>query len=613
MTRKKRKHMKIRPVESKNLAALKKEREITIADMPPRGPQALENQVVGLFQKGGDNGVVLPDPGYAMATYGQILIRKNQQNGAPFGMKVVCEIINPSARKGDYEGRIIEVLGDPGNNDVAMLSILRQFGLPSGFPLGVQDEVADLPLSPTDTAIEEALLHGRKDLRHLTTITIDGEEAKDLDDAISIQKLDHGQYRLWVHIADVSEYVREGTLLDHEAAQRGTSVYLVDRVIPMLPPKLSNGLCSLNPHVPRFTLTCEMVIDAQGAIIEDSVYESLIESDARTSYNEVNRVLFEGEKIEEYARLEEMFRTMLDLKRILKEKRTRRGNIDFVFPETHVDLDNEGNPVDVYPYPINEIHGVIEEFMIAANEAIAERFEKMEYPFVYRVHERPDDMKISEFMHVARLFGVNRRPDGKITPKFLSGILEDIEGQECAPALNQLLLRSMAKAKYSETNVGHFGLASEYYCHFTSPIRRYPDLYIHRIIKSYLHQKHQKEHFAKLVAEVAFHSSEMERNSAEAERASVDLKCTEYMQEHLGEEFEGVVSGACAAGIFVQLKNTIEGMVPFHSLNEYFLFDEQKLEARGSRGTVYRIGQKVTIKVVAANPLMHHIDFELVL
>ena len=208
---------------------------------------------------------------------------------------------------------------------------------------------------------------------------------------------------------------------------------------------------------------------------------------------------------------------------------------------------------------------------------------------------------------------MNRRPDGKITPKFLSGILEDIEGQECAPALNQLLLRSMAKAKYSETNVGHFGLASEYYCHFTSPIRRYPDLYIHRIIKSYLHQKHQKEHFAKLVAEVAFHSSEMERNSAEAERASVDLKCTEYMQEHLGEEFEGVVSGACAAGIFVQLKNTIEGMVPFHSLNEYFLFDEQKLEARGSRGTVYRIGQKVTIKVVAANSLMHHIDFELVL
>ncbi|MBO4494588.1 MAG: ribonuclease R [Clostridiales bacterium] len=612
MARQKRKHMKIRPVASKNIVNRPKEREVTVADTSPRGPQALENQCVGILQKGGDNGVVIPDPGYPAATYGQIIIRKNQQNGAPFGMKVVCEIINPAAKKGDYEGRIIEVLGDPGNNDVAMLSILRQFGLSSSFPVPVQEEVEDLPLTPEEKTIEEALLHGRKDLRHLTTITIDGEEAKDLDDAISIAKLDHGQYRLWVHIADVSEYVKEGTALDNEAALRGTSVYLVDRVIPMLPPKLSNGLCSLNPHVPRFCLTCEMVIDGAGNIVEDSVYESLIESDARTSYNEVNRVLFENEEIEEYKSLKGMFQTMLDLKRILKDKRNKRGNIDFVFPETHVELDAEGKPVDVYAYPINEIHGVIEEFMIAANEAIAERFNKMEYPFVYRIHDEPDDLKIAEFLHVARLFGVHARPNGKVTPKFLSGILEEIKGKQCAPALNQLMLRSMAKAIYSETNCGHFGLASKFYCHFTSPIRRYPDLYIHRIIKSYLHQKHQKDHFAKLVSEVAYHSSEMERNSADAERASVDYKCAQYMLERLGEEFDAVVSGACNAGIFVQLENTIEGMVPFHSINEYFVFDEQKLEARGSRGTVFRIGQKLRVKVVAADPLMHHIDFNLV-
>lgn len=359
-------------------------------------------------------------------------------------------------------------------------------------------------------------------------------------------------------------------------------------------------------------MTCEMKIDPSGEIVDSQVYESLIESDARTSYNEINGILFEEKEIEDYRPLYPMFRQMLELKRILKDKRKKRGTIDFVFPETHVDLDDEGHPTDVHAYPINEIHGVIEEFMIAANEAIAERFAKMQYPFVYRIHEEPDEMKITEFLHVAKLFGENRHLNGKVTPKYLAELLADVADKEYAPALNQLLLRSMAKAVYSEEERGHFGLASTYYCHFTSPIRRYPDLYIHRIIKSYLHQQHKQQHFKNLVADVAYHSSEMERNSVEAERASVDLKCAEYMQSHLGEVFPGVVSGACPAGIFVQLENTIEGMVPFASLNEYFEYDERRLEARGSRGTVYRIGMKVQIQVAAVNPLVHHIDFAIV-
>ncbi|MBQ0011173.1 MAG: ribonuclease R [Clostridiales bacterium] len=606
-------HIKIRTSGRKNVvkANVPKVRDMTVAEMAPRGPLALENQCVGILRETREGGVVIPDPGYPSA-FGQVMIRKNMLNGAPFGMKVVCEISNPSASRANYEGRIIEVLGDPGSNDVEMLSVLRQFGLSPVFPVAVLEEAEKLPLNPSDAQIEDCLLHGRKDLRHLTTITIDGEEAKDLDDAISIEKLDKGYYRLWVHIADVSEYVTEGSALDMEASTRGTSVYLVDRVIPMLPPRLSNSLCSLNPHVPRLTMTCEMKIDPSGEIVDSQVYESLIESDARTSYNEINGILFEEKEIEDYRPLYPMFRQMLELKRILKDKRKKRGTIDFVFPETHVDLDDEGHPTDVHAYPINEIHGVIEEFMIAANEAIAERFAKMQYPFVYRIHEEPDEMKITEFLHVAKLFGENRHLNGKVTPKYLAELLADVADKEYAPALNQLLLRSMAKAVYSEEERGHFGLASTYYCHFTSPIRRYPDLYIHRIIKSYLHQQHKQQHFKNLVADVAYHSSEMERNSVEAERASVDLKCAEYMQSHLGEVFPGVVSGACPAGIFVQLENTIEGMVPFASLNEYFEYDERRLEARGSRGTVYRIGMKVQIQVAAVNPLVHHIDFAIV-
>ncbi|HPE38173.1 MAG TPA: ribonuclease R [Bacillota bacterium] len=584
-----------------------------ISENAPRGPLAVQNQCVGILREVGFDGVVFPDPGYPTSQYGQIFIHHNHLNGAPYDMKVVCEITNPNASGTRYEGKIIEVLGDPGRNDIAILSILRQYGLEQVFPEKVLEEVAPLPNMLSEEDVREAIAGGRKDLRALRTITIDGEEAKDLDDAISIERRDSG-YHVWVHIADVSSYVKSGTELDKEALKRATSVYLVDRVIPMLPPKLSNGLCSLNPKVPRLTLTVDLLIDENGHVETGNIYESVIQSDARTSYNEVYGVLFEQKYLDEYRDFLPMFEALRDIKKLLSENRTKRGAIEFDFPETHVELNADGEPTDIYAYPINYAHGIIEELMILANEFVAYTFNHMEMPFVYRVHEEPQEEKIHDFMHVARLFGVHTTPYEKISSTYISSIMRRIADEPFAPALNQILLRSMAKAKYSAENLGHYGLSSDYYCHFTSPIRRYPDLYIHRIIKSYLHQEHKTSYFRNHVDEVALHSSDMERNSIEAERASVDQKVSEYMVKHIGEEYVGLISSIFNAGIFVRLENTVEGFVPFRTMDDYYEFDEAKMEARAKRlPKVYRIGMKVRVKVVAADTLMRRIDFSIVL
>lgn len=578
----------------------------------PRGPQGAANRCVGILRESGFDGIVEPDPGYNTTQYGRIFVRSRNLNGAPFGMKVVCEILNPSAQAGSYEGSILEVLGDPGRPDVAILSILKQYGLSPVFPEAVSAEAERYPVHPAGDEILRAIAAGRRDLRTLKTITMDGEDAKDLDDAISIEKIEGKGYRLFVHIADVSEYVKENTALDREARLRGTSVYLVDRVIPMLPPRLSNGLCSLNPNVPRFALTAAMTVGYDGEIMDGDLYESIIESDARTSYKEVFGVLFENKYMDRYQSFVPMFKTMKELKDILTEKRTRRGSIEFDFPETHVDLDEEGNPTDIYAYPINYANGIIEEFMILCNEFVAERFYRMKYPFVYRVHEDPDELKIGEFLHVAKLFGAQARIHGKPTPLFLSGLMNQIKDEPFTPALSQILLRSLAKARYSEQNLGHFGLASECYCHFTSPIRRYPDLYIHRIIKSYLHDEGKKVYFSTQVVDVSDHSSQMERNSMEAERASVNQKIAEYMTRHIGDIFDGILSSVFHGGIFVRLESTVEGLVPFRTMNDYFEFDERRLEAKGkTSGKVFRIGDAVKVKVVNADILQRRIDFEL--
>jgi len=583
-----------------------------VSENLPRGPLGSVNRCVGILRESGFDGIVEPDPGYNTAQYGRILVRSRNLNGAPFGMKVVCEILNPEAQGGSYEGSILEVLGDPGRSDVAILSILKQYGLSPSFPEAVSAEAERYPVHPSGDEILKAVAAGRRDLRTLRTITMDGEDAKDLDDAISIEKIEGKGYRLFVHIADVSEYVKENTALDREARLRGTSVYLVDRVIPMLPPRLSNGLCSLNPNVPRFALTAAMTVGYDGEIISGDLYESIIESDARTSYKEVYGVLFENQYLDRYEAFLPMFRTMKELKDILTEKRTRRGSIEFDFPETHVDLDPEGNPTDIYAYPINYANGIIEEFMILCNEFVAERFARMKYPFVYRVHEDPDELKIGEFLHVAKLFGAQAHVHGKPTPLFLSGLMNQIKDEPFTPALSQILLRSLAKARYSEENLGHFGLASECYCHFTSPIRRYPDLYIHRIIKSWLHDEGRKSYFAAQVIDVSDHSSQMERNSMEAERASVNQKIAEYMTRHIGDVFDGIISSVFHGGIFVRLESTAEGLVPFRTMNDYFEFDERRLEAKGkTSGKTLRIGDAVRVKVANADILQRRIDFEL--
>ena len=582
------------------------------ADLAPRGPLQVKNQVIGRLVQNGEDGDVYPDQAFRETNFGVIHIDKNHLNGAPFKMTVVCEVLNPDNTNRDFRGKIVEVLGDMGNNDVRMLSVLRQYGLSQTFPDDVIEEVKDLPVNPDPSMVETQIDEGRRDLRDLLTITIDGEDAKDLDDAISIKKLQNGNYKLYVHIADVSNYVREKTALDDEAMLRGTSVYLVDRVIPMLPPKLSNGLCSLNPNVDRLTMTAEMYVDSEGNTYDGDVYESVIRSDRRMSYNEVYRILTEEKDTdeEEYGPIVPMLREMKILADILKRMRDGRGAINFDYPETDVILDEEGNPTDVMPHPITFANGIIEQFMICANEFVAEKFCKMNYPFVYRIHEDPDPIKLARFSRIARSFGATGKLSGDVEPLDIVEFMDTIKDDSAKPMLDQVLLRSMAKACYSERNLGHFGLASKFYCHFTSPIRRYPDLYIHRIIKSYLHNEDKKKHFGGLVANVSDHSSEMERNSVDAERASTNIKVCEYMSKRIGERYEGYITSIIASGVFVMLDSTIEGFVPFRTMADHYIFDERMYRAVGARGGLkLTIGMKVKIVVAAVDTDAAKIDF----
>ena len=584
----------------------------TLADQAPRGPLQVKNQVIGILRQTPMGGVVIPDPSFRSTDYGAIEIDRNHLNGAPFNMVVVCEVLNPNCEKGDCRGTITEVLGDYGNNDVRMLTVLRQFGLSQTFPEKVLKEVEPLPNNPDPEVIIKELAGGRRDKRDLLTITIDGEDAKDLDDAISIEKLRNGNFKLYVHIADVSNYVREGTMLDAEAFSRATSVYLVDRVIPMLPPKLSNGLCSLNPNVDRLAMTAEMLVDREGSIYGGEVYESVIKSDRRMSYKECYRILTEPqpEDEKEYGEIIPMLFKMKELAEILKSMREKRGAIGFEMPETKVILNDDGTVQDIMPYPINFTNGIIESFMICANEFIAKKFFDLKYPFVYRVHEDPDPIKIARFSNIARYFGASGRLFGRIKPLDVQRFMDTIGDKTAMPALNELLLRSMAKARYCSDNLGHFGLASKFYCHFTSPIRRYPDLYIHRIIKSYLHGENSRSHFAGLVDNAAEHSSEMERNAVDAERASDDIKICEYMADKIGEHYDGVISSIIDAGCFVRLENTVEGFVPFRSLRDHYFFDDRSYRAIGAHGgKILSIGMPVTIVVEKVDTEENKIDF----
>lgn len=592
--------------------AIEQSRPQCIDDLGARGPLKVKNQVIGILRPHGNGGVVLPDPAFKETDFGAVLIEKNHLNGAPFDMAVVCEILNPTAGKGELYGSVKEVLGDIGNNDVRMLTVLRQYGLSQTFPKPVLKEVESVDSNLDESVVNSEIAVGRRDLRDILTITIDGEDAKDLDDAISLEELKNGNFRLYVHIADVSHYVREKTALDAEAFSRGTSVYLVDRVIPMLPPKLSNGICSLNPNADRFTLTCEMIVDREGSTFDGKIYESVIHSDARMSYNECYRILTEPKETDaaEYGPIVPMLSKMKVLAEILKSMRERRGALRFEFPETKVILNEDRTVKEIMPEPDNFCHGIIESFMICANEFVAKTYASMSYPFVYRVHEDPDPIKIARFASVAKYHGAMGRLSGKIYPADIARFMDTIGDENALPVLDQLLLRSMAKARYSSECLGHFGLASKYYCHFTSPIRRYPDLMIHRIIKSQLHGENKRSHFGGIVEAAAEQSSEMERNAIDAERASVDIKVCEYMSDKIGEHYEGFVSSIIDSGCFVMLDSSVEGFVPFRTLSDHYYFDEQRYRAVGARGgAVINIGQRMGVIVENVDTELNRIDF----
>ncbi len=569
---------------------------------------------VGLLQQNDRNGLVLldqPDPLLGR----EVFVAARDLNGAPFGMKVVCALLQPVTAPAAKPPRakIIEVLGDPNRPDVAVLAIIRQHGLADRFPEQVLAEAAVYGPDPDPAVIEAEIARGRLDLRGQRILTMDGEDAKDLDDAISIESLPNGRYHLGVHIADVAHYVADRSELDLEARRRGTSVYLADRVIPMLPPRLSNGICSLNPLRDRLALSVFLTINPDGETETGEIAETVIRSQARTSYTEVRQAL-ESQTAPEgrYPGFLNDLQKMRQLARILEQKRLKQGSIDFEFPETHVELDSSGHPIDIYPYPITFANGIIEEFMIAANEYIARQFFFLKAPFLYRVHELPDPDKLRRFIRMAAIFGIRIKTRGAVRPGTLAQALEQVKHEPFGLTLSQLMLRSLAKARYSELNLGHFGLALDYYCHFTSPIRRYPDLYIHRIIKAQLHGKMNRKRWQAEVAGIAEHSSLAERTAMQAERDSVDQKAAEYLQDRLGEQYRGIISGFNPAGIFVQLENTVEGMVPFRTLPGYWAYDEERLRANcAASGQAFNIGDAVTVQVARVDTVRRRIDFEL--
>ena len=571
------------------------------------------SKVVGLYRMkpGKKFGFVIPDN---QRLDQDIFVPIEKSRGAVDGHKVVVELTSYGENGKKPEGKIVEIIGhlnDPGTD---IMSIVKGYDLPVDFPDKVlrQAERVAKPVSEAD-------MNGRKDLRDWQMVTIDGEDAKDLDDAVSLVK-EGENYILGVHIADVTNYVQENSALDREALERGTSVYLVDRVIPMLPHTLSNGMCSLNAGEDRLALSCIMTVDPSGDVIAHEIAETVIHVDRRMSYTSVKKILTDHDEAEtsEYKELVPMFERMQELSGILRARRKKRGSIDFDFPETKIILDAQGRPVEIKPYERNVATKIIEDFMLLANETVAQDYFWQELPFVYRTHENPDTEKIHKLATFINNFGYSIHiGQDEVHPKELQKLLLRIDGTPEEALISRLTLRSMKQAKYSTVNTGHFGLATSYYCHFTSPIRRYPDLQIHRIIKDNLRGRMNAkriEHYEKILPEVAKHSSEMERRADEAERECDKLKKVQYMSGHLGEEFWGVISGVTEWGFYVELPNTVEGLVHVTTLtDDYFHYSESTYELIGeTTAKRYKLGQKVKIVVAATDPFMRTIDFRVV-
>ena len=582
-------------------------REGTITKIISRGT----TRIVCTYEKSKTFGFAVPDnPKFGS----DIFIPQERSKGAVSGHKVVVEITDYGKEGRKPEGKVVEIIGhinDPGTD---IMSIVKAYDLPVEFSEKIMHQVENV-----SNEVSTADMAGRMDFREWQTVTIDGEDAKDLDDAITLTK-EGDNYKLGVHIADVSNYVQEHSALDVEALSRGTSVYLVDRVIPMLPHKLSNGICSLNAGENRLTLSCVMTIDPKGNVIDHTIAESVIKVDRRMSYTSVKKILEDHDEneIREYENLVPMFELMRELAAILRKKRMKRGSIDFDFPETKIVLDEKGKPIEIKPYERNVATKIIEDFMLIANETVAQDYFWQELPFVYRTHDNPDTEKIKKLSTFINNFGYSIHiGQDEVHPKELQKLLQKIDGTPEEALISRLTLRSMKQAKYTTMSTGHFGLATPYYCHFTSPIRRYPDLQIHRIIKDNLRGRMNAkkiEHYDKILPEVAKHSSEMERRADEAERETDKLKKVEYMSERIGEVFEGVISGVAEWGWYVARPTTVDGLVHVTTLvDDYFHYNESTYELVGEVTNIrYKLGQRVHVMVTGTDRILRTIDFRVV-
>ena len=587
-----------RKAEAKVIKIIKRERE----------------SLVGIFQANKNFGFVVPDD----KRFGtDIYVPKSKCKNAKNNDKVIAKITKYPEKGKNAEGEIIEVLGNSDQAGIDMLSVIREYELPNEFPENVKEEAKNI-----SQVIDENDIKNRKDLRGDTIFTIDGEDAKDLDDAINVYKNEDGNYCLDVHIADVSYYVKEGSKLDKEAIKRGTSVYMFDRVIPMLPFELSNGICSLNAGEDRFALSCSMEIDNKGNVISGDVYKSVIKVTERMSYTDVNKILnnLDEEITKKYSKYINNFKLMEELALILKKRRLEQGYLNLDIPESKIILDENGKAIDVKKYETTFANEIIEQFMLTANETVAEKFYWLEAPFIYRVHEEPEFDKIQETNKF--LFNIGEKikcSKENIKPRAFSDVLDKLKGTEYEKVISTLILRTLKVARYEAENKGHFGIASKYYCHFTSPIRRYPDLFIHRIISEYIKKGYNIDEdrltvLQGMAEKYAETSSEAEKLATKAEREAEDIKKAEFMQDKVGEEYLGIISSITAFGMFVELESTVEGLIRFENMgNEYFIYDENRKTLTGERtNQSFKIGDQVKIRVIAANKELRKIAFELV-
>ena len=571
-----------------------------------------KDTIVGVYKKSRNFGFVIPDD---KKLGSDIYISKKNTMKAKDKQKVLVEITKLPYQNKSAEGKIIEILGYINQAGVDMLSLVKEYDLPYEFPEQVIKEAKNI-----SQEIDVNDIKNRKDLRAEEIFTIDGEDAKDLDDAVSVKKLSNGNYILQVHIADVSYYVKENSFLDKEAIIRGTSIYMLNRVIPMLPTELSNGICSLNAGQDRFAISCEMEINKEGQVISSNIFKSIINVNERMSYTDVQKILDNSDKniVKKYKKYVNHFKLMEELAHILKERRNKEGSLNLEIPETKIVLDENGFAIDITKYELTFANEIIEQFMLTANETVAEKFFWLEAPFIYRVHEAPDMEKVTELNKFLFNFGYKVKFNkDTIHPLAFAEVLEKIKGKPEERVISNLILRTLKVARYESENKGHFGIASKYYCHFTSPIRRYPDLFIHRIISKYLNQGYnlsdeEIEKYRNQATKYAEISSEREKIAQKVERESVDIKMAEYMEKHIGEEYNGIISSITSFGIFVELENTVEGLVRFDKLgDEYFIYDEDRKTLLGEKTKImYHIGDELRIRVIRADKQTREIDFE---